>query len=247
MGSPLGDFIRAKRDSIQPESLGLPERGRRRSPGVRRLDLAARAGISVEYLTRIEQGRDRNPSTAIVNALADALSLAPSERNHLRYLAKITGAECSAHIRPTPPHRGVRPSVLKTLRLLEPGIAIVTNRLGDVLAHTSGYESVASGTGLLDADPPNLTRLLSAAEHADGRVIELSDVGGVSRPRRRGAGRGLVVGVARWSSGCRRGRWGYSAVTSATAARVEDSSTMALSAANAATSAWTARLLTARG
>jgi len=54
-----------------------------------------------------------------INALADALSLDTSERNHLRYLAKITGDECSAHIRPTPPRRQVRPSVLKTLRLLD--------------------------------------------------------------------------------------------------------------------------------
>ncbi|MFI6576839.1 helix-turn-helix domain-containing protein [Nocardiopsis sp. NPDC050513] len=158
MGSPLGDFVRAKRDSVQPESLGLPERGRRRSPGLRRSDLAARAGISVEYLTRIEQGRDRNPSVAVVNALADALSLDRAERGHLRYLAKITGGECVAHARPEPLSRDVRPSVLETLRLLEPGIAMVTNRLGDVLAHTSAFEAVASGSGLLDADAPNLTR-----------------------------------------------------------------------------------------
>src|SRR4051794_40147278 len=131
MGTPLGDFIRAKRDSIQPDSLGLPDRGRRRSPGLRRTDLAARAGIGVEYLTRIEQGRDRNPSVAVVNALADALSLDPSERKHLRYLTKITGGECSTHTRPEPPPREVRPSVLETLRLLEPGVAVVTNRLGD--------------------------------------------------------------------------------------------------------------------
>ncbi|WP_028927017.1 helix-turn-helix domain-containing protein [Pseudonocardia acaciae] len=158
MGKPLGDFIRAKRDSIQPESLGLPDRDRRRSPGLRRLDLAARAGISVEYLTRIEQGRDRHPSPAVINALADALSLDPSERNHLRYLAKITGAQCPAHFQPIPPRREVRASVLTTLRLLEPGIAIVTNRLGDVLAHTTGFEALTAATGLLDADPPNLTR-----------------------------------------------------------------------------------------
>jgi transcriptional regulator with XRE-family HTH domain len=158
MGTPLGDFIRAKRDSIQPDLLGLPDRGRRRSPGLRRSDLAARAGISVEYLTRIEQGRDRNPSVAVVNALADALSLDPSERNHLRYLAKITGGECSAHTQPAPPRRDVRPSVLETLRLLEPGIAVVTNRLGDVLAYTSGYELVMGGIGLFDVDKPNLTR-----------------------------------------------------------------------------------------
>lgn len=176
MGSPLGDFIRAKRDSIQPESLGLPDRSRRRSPGLRRQDLAARAGISVEYLARIEQGRDRNPSTAVVTALADALSLALSERNHLRYLAKITGGECSADIRPTPPPRHVRPSVLKTLRLLEPGIAIVTNRLGDILAHTSGYEPVTSGTGLLDADPPNLTRYVFTDPRARTFFTDWDDI-----------------------------------------------------------------------
>ncbi|MFD7186252.1 helix-turn-helix domain-containing protein [Streptomyces sp. NPDC059904] len=176
MGTPLGDFIRARRDSTQPESLGLPDRGRRRSPGLRRLDLAARAGISVEYLTRIEQGRDRNPSVAVVNALADALSLDPSERNHLRYLTKITGGECSAHTRPAPPRRDVRPSVLETLRLLEPGIAMVTNRLGDILAHTSGYESVTSGTGLLDADPPNLTRYLFTDPRARTYFADWDDV-----------------------------------------------------------------------
>ncbi|MFE4691288.1 helix-turn-helix domain-containing protein [Streptomyces sp. NPDC056749] len=158
MGTPLGDFIRAKRDSIQPQSLGLPDHGRRRAPGLRRSDLAGRAGISVEYLTRLEQGRDRNPSVAVVNAVADALSLSASEREHLRFLSKITGSECIAHARPAPPLREVRPQVLETLRLLEPGIAMLTNRLGDVLARTSAYESVTGGTGLLDSDAPNLTR-----------------------------------------------------------------------------------------
>jgi transcriptional regulator with XRE-family HTH domain len=111
MGTPLGDFVRAKRDSIQPESFGLPDRGRRRSPGLRRVDLATRAGISVEYLTRIEQGRDRNPSSAVINALADALSVDAVERNHLRYLAKITGRRdlrlapaAGAAQPPRPPH-----------------------------------------------------------------------------------------------------------------------------------------------
>ncbi|MFC7261714.1 helix-turn-helix domain-containing protein [Streptomyces lutosisoli] len=176
MGTPLGDFIRAKRDSIQPQSLGLPEHGRRRAPGLRRLDLAARAGISVEYLTRIEQGRDRNPSVAVVNALADALSLDPSERNHLRYLAKITGGACPSRTRPAPPRRDVRPSVLQTLRLLEPGIAMVTNRLGDILAHTSAYESVTSGTGLLDADTPNLTHYVFTDSRARTFFADWNDV-----------------------------------------------------------------------
>ncbi|MEV6944840.1 helix-turn-helix transcriptional regulator [Streptomyces sp. NPDC051172] len=176
MGTPLGDFVRAKRDSIQPESLGLPNHGRRRSPGLRRLDLATRAGISVEYLTRMEQGRDRNPSVAVVNALADALSLDAAERNHLRYLAKITGGACVAHTQPAPPRREVRPTVLDTLRLLEPGIAMVTNRLGDVLAHTSGYASVMNGTGLLDADTPNLTRYVFTDPRARVFFADWDDV-----------------------------------------------------------------------
>ncbi|WP_329259080.1 helix-turn-helix transcriptional regulator [Actinoallomurus sp. NBC_01490] len=158
MGTPLGDFVRAKRDSIQPASFGLPEHGRRRSPGLRRSDVATRAGISVEYLTRIEQGRDRNPSPSVLNALADALSLDAAERDHLRYLAKITGGACAGHQRPAPPGRDVRPTVLATLRLLEPAVAFVTNRLGDVLAHTDGFELVMRGSGLLETEAPNLTR-----------------------------------------------------------------------------------------
>ncbi|MFJ4626586.1 helix-turn-helix domain-containing protein [Streptomyces sp. NPDC088847] len=176
MGSPLGDFIRTKRDSIQPRSLGLPDRGRRRSPGLRRSDLATLAGISVEYLTRIEQGRDRNPSVAVVSSLADALGLDPSEREHLRYLTKITGGECSAHLHPGPPPREVRPPVLETLRLLEPGIALVTNRLGDVLARTSGYESLTRGTGLLDSDTPNLTHYVFTDPRARAFFTDWDDI-----------------------------------------------------------------------
>ncbi|MGW7446028.1 helix-turn-helix domain-containing protein [Kitasatospora sp. NPDC054795] len=176
MGTPLGDFIRAKRDSIQPETLGLPDHGRRRSPGLRRSDLAVRAGISVEYLTRLEQGRDRNPSTAVVNALADALSLDPAERNHVRYLTKITGGACTGHTRPAPARRELRPTVRETLRLLEPGIAAVTNRLGDILAHTSGYAAVLGAAGLLDAPAPNLTRYVFTDPRARTLFADWDDI-----------------------------------------------------------------------
>ena len=176
MGTPLGDFIRAKRDSAPPESLGPSDRSRRRAPGLRRSDLATHAGISVEYLTRIEQGRDRNPSVAVLNALAGALNLDPAERNHLRYLAKITGGECSAHPRSTPPRRDVRPTILEMLRLLEPGIAMVTNRLGDILAHTSSYELLTNGSGLLDAAQPNLTRYVFTDPRARTFFTDWDDV-----------------------------------------------------------------------
>jgi transcriptional regulator with XRE-family HTH domain len=151
--TPLGDFVRAKRDRTAPEDLGLPSSpagARRRAPGLRRSELAARAGISVEYLTRIEQGRDRNPSGSVVTALADALSLDPAERRHLAYLAKIAGGACARAHQPEPPRRQVRPQVLEVLRQLEPAAALVTNRLGDVLACTASFRAVMAGTGLLD-------------------------------------------------------------------------------------------------
>jgi transcriptional regulator with XRE-family HTH domain len=103
MGTPLGDFLRARRDSTGPGAVGLPAGARRRAPGLRRSELAALAGISVEYLVRIEQGRDRNPSVAVVNALASALCLDAAEREHLRQLTKITGGKCSR--RTAPPTR----------------------------------------------------------------------------------------------------------------------------------------------
>lgn len=178
MGTPLGDFIRTKRDSIQPETLGLPDHGRRRSPGLRRSDLAARAGISVEYLTRIEQGRDRNPSPAVVNALADGLSLDTAERTHLRYLTKISGTECAGRAAlPVPTPREVRSSVLRTLRLLEPdGIAMVANRWGDILAVSSTFETVVGGSGLLDDEAPNLTRYVFTDARARSFFADWDDI-----------------------------------------------------------------------
>jgi transcription regulator MmyB-like protein/helix-turn-helix protein len=158
VGTPLGDFVRAKRDGTAPEDLGLPASARRRAPGLRRSELAARAGISPEYLTRIEQGRDRRPSGAVVNALADALSLDPAERRHLTYLAKISGGACTGRRHPGPPPRQVRPEVRQVLRLLEPAAAVLTNRLGDLLDGTASFRAVMTGTGLLEGEPANLTR-----------------------------------------------------------------------------------------
>jgi transcriptional regulator with XRE-family HTH domain len=158
VGTPLGQFIRAKRDRTRPEDLAIPVQQRRRAPGLRRTELAARAGISVEYLTRIEQGRDRNPSGSVLNAIADALGLDIPERRHLAYLAKISGGACAGPHRREPPRRQIRHEVLQVLRLLEPAAAVLTNRLGDVLACTPDFRAVMDATGMLEGEPANLTR-----------------------------------------------------------------------------------------
>jgi transcriptional regulator with XRE-family HTH domain len=176
MGTPLGDFVRAKRDSIQPEDLGLPSSARRRAPGLRRTDLAERAGISVEYLTRIEQGRDRNPSPAVLVALSKALGLDAAERRHINYLAKIAGGACAGPHEPAPPRREIRPTLAAALTLLEPGVAMITNRLGDVLGHTSGFAAVMGESGLLDADAPNLTRYVFTDARARTTFVDWAHV-----------------------------------------------------------------------
>lgn len=158
MGTPLGDFLRTRRDATRPETVGLPAGDRRRAPGLRRSELAGLAGVSVEYLVRLEQGRDRNPSIAVITALAAALRLDPAEQEHLRHLAKITGGVCVGGS--SGGRAEVRSQVRRLLAGLEPGPALVTNRLGDVLAHTSGFDRLARPCGLLDGGRPNLTRFV---------------------------------------------------------------------------------------
>lgn len=164
MSTPLGDFLRARRDATEPEAVGLPAGERRRAPGLRRSEVAALAGISVEYLVRIEQGRDRRPSMAVINALADAFRLDAAEREHLRHLAKCSAGGCGPAA--APDRLDVRPGVRSLLAQLEPGIAFVTNRLGDVLACTNGFDLLARPTGLLDSQHPSLTRFVFTDDQA---------------------------------------------------------------------------------
>ncbi|GAB3163515.1 Transcriptional regulator, contains XRE-family HTH domain [Microbispora rosea] len=84
----LGSFIKARRALVRPEDAGLPALGRRRVAGLRRDELAALAGVSLAYLTRLEQGRDRNPSEQVLDALGAALRLDADLTTHLHALAR---------------------------------------------------------------------------------------------------------------------------------------------------------------
>ncbi|MBX6768536.1 MAG: helix-turn-helix domain-containing protein, partial [Actinomadura rubrobrunea] len=162
----LGAFLRSRREAVTPGDVGLPAGPRRRTPGLRRAELATLSGVSVDYLTRLEQGRDRHPSPQILAALADALRLSPDERVQLRDLAKAaSGADilCPGAV---PPERQVRPTMRALLERLDSTPAVLLNRLGDVLAHTSSYERLAGPIGLLDGEPPNQARFVFADERA---------------------------------------------------------------------------------
>ncbi|HEX6416882.1 MAG TPA: helix-turn-helix transcriptional regulator [Acidimicrobiales bacterium] len=153
----LGRFLRSRREATSPADVGLPIGPRRRTPGLRRAELATLAGVSVDYLVRLEQGRDRRPSPQVLMALADALRLGRDDRDHLRRLGTISlGPELCPELPPLA--REVRPTVRTLLDMLEPAPAFVVNRLDDLLAWTQGYERLADPLGILDGDRPNLAR-----------------------------------------------------------------------------------------
>lgn len=83
----LGQFLRSRRERISPEQIGLPKGSRRRTPGLRRAEVALLAGVSVEWYTWLEQGRDINVSVQVIDSIAKALQLDANERKHLYLLA----------------------------------------------------------------------------------------------------------------------------------------------------------------
>ena len=87
----MGDYLRARRERVQPEDVGLVAGARRRVPGLRREELATLAGISSDYYLRLEQGRDKHPSAQVLDALARALLLDDNASAHLHQLAGLTG------------------------------------------------------------------------------------------------------------------------------------------------------------
>lgn len=108
----LGSALKAWRDQVSPRSAGIDDSGRRRAPGLRREEVAQLAGVSADYLVRLEQGRARNPSAQVVQALARALRLDDTERDHLFHLA--------GHAAPTSGviDQHVTPSVLRLVERL---------------------------------------------------------------------------------------------------------------------------------
>src|SRR6187397_557062 len=92
----LAAYLRAHRDALRPEDVGLPHGRSRRTPGLRREEVAMLAGVSVTWYTWLEQGRPINASADVLDALARTLRLSPAERIHLHTLAERTIAPLPA-------------------------------------------------------------------------------------------------------------------------------------------------------
>ncbi|WP_133916259.1 helix-turn-helix transcriptional regulator [Streptomyces sp. NBC_00582] len=130
-------FLRSRRDKITPEQAGLPTYGRRRVSGLRRGEVAALAGVSVEYYTRLERGSLQGVSDSVLDALARALRLDATERMYLYDLARAAGPAPRTRV-PRPESRStVRPSVARIVDGMPELPAYVMNNRLDALAANS--------------------------------------------------------------------------------------------------------------
>lgn len=171
--SEIAAFLRSRRAGLTPDRAGLPADGRtRRVPGLRRDEVARLTGVSTEYYTRLEQGRVGSPSPGVVEALAHALQLDPSEHEHLTNLLA----------RPTPSRRGpapqqrVRPGLYLQLQTLGHVPAFVLGRRADVLASNRLAREVLTDFDALPAPRRNLARYYLLDPEARERVVDWEQV-----------------------------------------------------------------------
>ncbi|MDR7276815.1 helix-turn-helix domain-containing protein [Catenuloplanes atrovinosus] len=138
--SPLGDFLRRRRDQVSPAEVGITGTGVRRVAGLRREEVAMLAGVSVDYYVRLEQGRERTPSAQMLDALSGALLLDEDARMHLFRLAGLAprgGVD-------TGPERA-DPALLTLMAAWPDNPALLYGRAYDVLAANPLAEALFRG------------------------------------------------------------------------------------------------------
>ncbi|MFI6588415.1 helix-turn-helix transcriptional regulator [Embleya sp. NPDC050493] len=162
----ISEFLRNRRARLRPEDVGLAgSTGRhRRVPGLRREELAQLAGVSVAYLTRLEQGRGHNVSEEVLDAVARALRLTDAEAEYLDHLIR-----CQRRRRTTPPQQQVRGALRGLLASLEGVPAYVTGQRSDILAWNPMAAALFGGWDRLPPRERNWARLVFL--HPDQRRL----------------------------------------------------------------------------
>ncbi len=131
--SELTDFLRTRRAQVTPQDVGLAANGRRRTPGLRREEVAQLAGVGLSWYTWLEQGRDIKPSAQVLDALARVLRLDTAERAHLFHLARVElPLPATAYTREAPPE------LAEIVTALAPNPAYLIGPRTDVLAWNAG-------------------------------------------------------------------------------------------------------------
>ncbi len=152
--NPLGTYLKDRRAKLDPAAFGLPS-ARRRTPGLRREEVAQRAHVSATWYTWLEQGRGGAPSADVLDRLARALALKEVEREHLYLLAQGRPPEVS----PPPPSAGVSPRLQRMIDSLETSPALVKNAEWDIVAWNEAAAAVLTDYALLAPDQRNVMRL----------------------------------------------------------------------------------------
>ncbi|MFB6892441.1 helix-turn-helix transcriptional regulator [Kitasatospora sp. NPDC056327] len=155
----LAEFLRTRRARLRPEDVDLPDfGGRRRVAGLRREELSQLAGVSVDYYTRLEQGRVGNPSDAVLDAVARALRLDHEEAAHLHRLARTRPDRGRAARAAAAPQK-VRPTMARLLEAMPDVPAVVMGRRMDVLAWNRAAAALLGDYGRLPANERNIARI----------------------------------------------------------------------------------------
>jgi transcriptional regulator with XRE-family HTH domain len=163
----LREFLRTRRARLRPEDAGVPVTGTpRRVPGLRREELAQLAGVSTDYYTRLEQGRQLNVSETVLDAVAGALRLDDTERGYLFELCR-QGRRTRARLRPGRPQR-VRPGLYSLLRTLDDAgsPAFVIGHRMDILASNRLVRALITDFDALPHRDRNLVRFMFLDETA---------------------------------------------------------------------------------
>jgi len=164
----LGAFLRARREGLSPEQVGLPATRRRRTPGLRREELAVLAGVSVTWCTWLEQGRNVRASEQVLGALAGALGLSGPERT---YLFALAGAE-----QDRPLDEEVPQGLAGVVAALAPHPAYVTGALFDVLAVNDAALELFAGPDGSAGRPTNLARWMFTQPAAREVLVDWEQV-----------------------------------------------------------------------
>ncbi|WP_327672791.1 MULTISPECIES: helix-turn-helix transcriptional regulator [unclassified Streptomyces] len=183
-GSELGRFLRARRNQTTPDDVGLAVGpGVRRTPGLRREELATLAGVSIDYYTRLERGKETRPSPGVLDALARALKLNDEEHQHLRSLA--IGAAHFGLATPGTPDRAVQAQTRLVVESLRPHPAYVIGRNLDLLVANPSTLALCAGIAEWPPEQRNIVRYLFA--HPASREIfadwDNQAISGVARLR----------------------------------------------------------------
>ncbi|MFF9017484.1 helix-turn-helix domain-containing protein [Streptomyces sp. NPDC014870] len=166
----LAAFLRSRRERITPEQVGLPRGRRRRTPGLRREEVAHLSAVGVTWYTWLEQARDIHVSPQVLDALARALLLDPTERTHLFAL----GGGTDPH--PESPCPTVTPALRAMLDQLEPVPACVQNSRYDILAYNRTYGRLLCDLDELPREDRNCIWLAFTNDDWRAAVADLPDV-----------------------------------------------------------------------